>query len=90
MPDNHRKVLLSKNPTMEEAIKLLCKRDEVDAINKARIQALPSTAHEYKCLDYFERQPHHRENKLLDRYDELDRDGNMKEFVRNNPILESP
>ncbi|RAR11012.1 atp-dependent dna helicase pif1 [Stemphylium lycopersici] len=80
MPAHHRKVLLSKNQTMEEAIKLLCLRNEVDAINRARIKALPSPALEYKCLDCFERQAHHRDNKLLDRYTLLDNNGNMKEF----------
>ncbi len=63
----HAKVLLNHTSETEGAIEIYARRVDVDRVNNANIQKLPSTALAYDCLDNFDWPEHHRKDTTLER-----------------------
>ena len=73
---NHGKVLLNNMSKMTKgAIQLHSTKEEVRKVNEDRIEALPSPAVKFMCLDDFKYKPHHRiSNPELEDYSERSKD----------------
>jgi hypothetical protein len=80
----HANILLNHTSETEDAIKIFARRDDVDRVNNENIAKLRFKAYSYKCLDYFDWRPEHRDDKSLERNARLmdDGSGNLLALVR--------
>lgn len=77
--ESERKLLCEEKPSIDNAVKLYPRRDDVKRINDAEFKKLRTTPRVYHCADHFKQQPHHHE---LSFYNNRAADGTLTKLVR--------
>jgi ATP-dependent DNA helicase PIF1 len=77
----HANVLKNHKSETEGAIEIYSRRVDVERVNNANIDKIPSAARTYKCLDNFDWPDEHREDKTLERNTYRMPDGSLSALV---------
>jgi ATP-dependent DNA helicase PIF1 len=77
----HANVLKNHKSETEGAIEIYSRRVDVDRVNSANIDKIPSAARTYKCLDDFDWPECHREDTTLERNTYRMPDGSLSALV---------